>query len=527
MHGISDIEKIFSIRIREYTFNSEPEFEAGIRDAKSRGVKLALGGIFVKHYAPAHGLEGILVECGEEAVFRSVREALNVARVRQLERSRAARIKVVLDSIAEGIIVTDEKNIISIYNPAAEKIFRIPSEDVIGEYVQNIIPNTRMHKVFETGEAEFGVLQEMPGGIIATNRIPILLDAKRIGVVSTFENVTKIQQLEEQIRKKIHAKGFSAKYTFKDILTANPHMLELKELAAMFATTDSSVLIQGESGTGKELFAQGIHNASKRAAGPFVAVNCAAIPDPLLESELFGYEGGAFTGARKEGKQGLFELAHRGTIFLDEIGDIPKSLQARLLRALQEKEIMRVGGDRIMPIDTRIISATNKNLDKKAELGEFRHDLYYRLNVFSLKIPPLRNRREDISLLAIFFLRKFNTLPDFEKLEREIRPLLLSYDWPGNVRELFNAMERLSLLAVHSRTSTKWTDMLQKVMFTQSYEDTDITVRVDINKGLKAAVDHVEKSIIDMLLDRYGQDHDLVAKKLGIGRTTLWRKGRT
>jgi transcriptional regulator, propionate catabolism operon regulatory protein len=315
-----------------------------------------------------------------------------------------------------------------------------------------------------------------------------------------------------------------AKHGFPDILTADSQMIELKELAALYATTDSAVLIQGETGTGKELFAQGTHNASKRCNGPFVAVNCAAIPEHLLESELFGYEGGAFTGARKEGKQGLFELAHKGTIFLDEIGEIPKSLQARLLRVLQEKEIMRVGGGKIVPVDIRIISATNKNLEQKVEQGEFREDLYYRLNVFNLRIPSLRERKDDIILLAVHFLQRFKVDVDYDIMVRELEPLLIQYEWPGNIRELYSVMERLSLLACRSSSRPRWVEMLQKVMLKPVFDDALITVRVSLDQGLKQAVNQVEKSIIDIMLAKYDHDQEQVAKLLGVGRTTLWRK---
>jgi transcriptional regulator, propionate catabolism operon regulatory protein len=524
MYGIHDIEMMFGVKIHEYTFLSEQEIEQGIQDAKSKGVAIVIGGIVTVRLAQKHQLEGILIECGEEAVYRSLCEAVHLAQVQRAERSRAARFKMVLDSIAEGIIVTNEQNYVTIYNPAAERIFRIPSSNVIDHRVQDVVPNTRMHLVFEKGEAEIAVLQEVHGGIIATNRVPILLDGKRIGVVSTFEDVTKIQQLEHLIRKQIHAKGFVAKHGFPDILTADSQMIELKELAALYATTDSAVLIQGETGTGKELFAQGTHNASKRCNGPFVAVNCAAIPEHLLESELFGYEGGAFTGARKEGKQGLFELAHKGTIFLDEIGEIPKSLQARLLRVLQEKEIMRVGGGKIVPVDIRIISATNKNLEQKVEQGEFREDLYYRLNVFNLRIPSLRERKDDIILLAVHFLQRFKVDVDYDIMVRELEPLLIQYEWPGNIRELYSVMERLSLLACRSSSRPRWVEMLQKVMLKPVFDDALITVRVSLDQGLKQAVNQVEKSIIDIMLAKYDHDQEQVAKLLGVGRTTLWRK---
>jgi propionate catabolism operon transcriptional regulator len=526
MYGITDIEKMFGIKIHEYTFISEKGIAEGLQDARERGAMLAIGGVIVARLAPQYGMEGVLIECGEEAVNLSIREAIHLAQVRRVERSRAARIKGVLDAIAEGIIVTDEQNSVTMYNPAAARIFRIPSDKVIGNQVQTIIPNTRMHKVFETGVPEMAVLQEVHGGTIATNRIPIVLDGKRIGVVSTFENVTKIQQLEELIRRKIYTKGFIAKNSFKDIITTNPAMEELKGLADLYATTESAVLIQGESGTGKELFAQSIHNASKRSSGPFVAVNCAAIPEHLLESELFGYEGGAFTGARKEGKQGLFELAHKGTIFLDEIGEIPRSLQARLLRVLQEKEIMRVGGDKIVPVDIRIISATNKDLEMRVTQGDFRDDLYYRLNVFNLKIPPLRERKTDIVLLAKDFLHKANAALNLDGADQAIKHLLLNYEWPGNVRELYNVMERVSLLAGRTGVDLRWEEMLHKVMLTPSANESSITIRVDVGNGLKSAVDQVEKTIIDTLMTKYDQNMDVVANKLGIGRTTLWRKSK-
>jgi transcriptional regulator with PAS, ATPase and Fis domain len=411
-----------------------------------------------------------------------------------------------------------------VYNPAAERIFRLPENEVMGVNIEDVIPNTRLHIVFETGEPEMACLQEIHDGIIATNRLPIFLDNKPIGVVSTFEDVTKIQHLEQQIRKRIHGKGFLARHHFEDILTNNSSVIELKELAAMYAATQSAILIEGESGTGKELFAQSIHNASKRASGPFVAVNCAAIPELLLESELFGYEGGAFTGAKKEGKQGLFELAHNGTIFLDEIGEIPKSLQARLLRVVQEKEIMRVGGDKIIPVDIRIISATNKNLGAKVKQGEFRDDLYYRLNVFNLALPPLRERKEDIKLIGTSFLQKFHGVVN-EKMTQELMTTLLKYEWPGNIRELYNVMERLALLISHAQTDSSWAEKLDKALVIPLADNDDsIAIRVNVGHGLKMAISQAEKKIIDFMLVRYDQDQELVMHKLSIGRTTLWRK---
>jgi transcriptional regulator with PAS, ATPase and Fis domain len=251
------------------------------------------------------------------------------------------------------------------------------------------------------------------------------------------------------------------------------------------------------------------------------------MPEHLLESELFGYEGGAFTGAKKEGKQGLFELAHRGTIFLDEIGDIPQSLQARLLRVLQEKEIMRVGGDKIVSVDIRIISATNKALELKVKQGGFRDDLYYRLNVFNLKIPPLRDRKSDILLLARNFLSRMDAALELDAAAPAMTQLLLNYDWPGNVRELHNVMERLALLASQPGSALRWEKMLHQAMLAPAANESLFNVRVDLGKGLKCALDQTEKSLIEIMMARHDQNQDIVAKKLGIGRTTLWRKSRS
>lgn len=526
IYGIQDIEKMFKKTIHQYTFINRKDIEQGIKDVKARGIKVLIGGDLAVKLAQEEGITGIEISSGEESVYSALQEAIHVVKVRLRERSRSVRLQMAFNSITEGIIVTDDQKQIVICNPSAERIFNLPKDNVIGRNIEDVLPKTRINNVFKTNEAEFDYFQEVNGCIINTNNLPTFLDNKFIGVVSTFEDVTKIQKLEQHIRKKMHAKGFFAKHKFNDIITKNSQMTVIKNLASLYATTKSAILIEGESGTGKELFAQSIHNESSRANGPFVAVNCAAIPDNLLESELFGYESGAFTGAKKEGKQGLFELAHNGTIFLDEIGEIPKSLQTRLLRVIQEKEIMRIGGDKIIPIDIRIISATNKNLEKKVKDGEFRDDLYYRLNVFNIKLPPLRERKDDISLLSTALLKKLNPRVDEKKIQ-EFMNSLIEYDWPGNIRELHNVMERLSLLTEDSRNKQYLAEVLNQIVVIPSNSIDDLLyINVHVGKGLKEAVKQAEKEIIDTMLNRYNYDQELVADKLGIGRTTLWRKAK-
>jgi transcriptional regulator with PAS, ATPase and Fis domain len=300
----------------------------------------------------------------------------------------------------------------------------------------------------------------------------------------------------------------------------------------MYAATDATILLEGESGTGKELFAQGIHGTSGRKKGPFVPVNCAAIPESLLESELFGYEEGAFTGAKRQGKAGFFEMAHKGTLFLDEVSELPLPIQTRLLRVLQEREIVRVGGARVIPVDVRIVCATNRNLALWTESGNFRQDLYYRLNVLPLTIPPLRERKEDIRLLAAGFLR--DKLPadlpfPGEEAFAEIAQALEAHDWPGNVRELRNTMERLAIAAsVQPGKSLK--DVLLQVWQPArrgreaEAPDFFFPEAGSPEAGLKGMTRGFERETIRKLLDRHGQNQARVAEILGISRMSLWRK---
>ena len=522
---VDRVASLFRCSIRQYTFTDKESIGLAVARAKEDGADMCIGGTLTMRATQLLGFEGIKVYPNQDTVSRAVQEAKQLVLVSREERDKAARLQVVFDTISEGIIVTDNKNDVIIYNPAAARIYNRDESAVLGRNAQEVIPQAHMHTVFEKGEPEINHLQKIGNDIIATNTQPITVEGTPIGVVSTLNDVTKIQQLEELIRKQIHSKGFVAKYTFENIQTADSAMLECKKLGAIYAPTNASVIIEGESGTGKELFAQSIHNASKRASGPFVAVNCAAIPDTLLESELFGYEGGSFTGAKKEGKQGLFELAHNGTIFLDEISELPASLQARLLRVLQEKEVRRVGGDKVMPVDIRIISATNRNIRKNVAEGTFRDDLFFRLNVFHLKIPPLRARKSDIPLLAkTVFAKSGVKVP--EKYLQSVFSRLASYDWPGNVRELLNLMERIALLSKHGGSGMRLDTVLDVALEKNTPGGAYFSLTVDTDQSLKKIVADVEKKVVSQLMAANNQDRDLVAQKLGIGKTSVWRKGR-
>lgn len=531
IYGVREIERMFDIIIHEYTFIDKIDIINSVRDVKKRGIKSLIGGELAASLAIEEGIRGVEISAGQEAIHRALHETIQLVRIRKEEINRAARLKVVLDSLSEGIMVTDEQKTVTMINPAAQRIFNVTQNSAIGKNAEDIVTDIEMDQAFRSRVPVSNYIKKLGENIITINHYPVQLDKSFIGIVSTFEDVTKIQTLENKIRKKLYDKGFVAKYTFNNILTKNKQMIAVKELAQLYAKTKSAILIEGESGTGKELFAHSIHNASQCAEGPFVAINCAAIQEQLLESELFGYEAGAFTGAKKEGKTGLFELAHNGTIFLDEIGEIPMTLQTRLLRVVQEKEIMRVGGDKIIPVNIRIVSATNKNLKDKVEKGEFREDLYYRLNIFNIKIPPLRERREDIELLVRWYLNnKVYIKKEDEDLISKLMPALTDYQWPGNIRELINAIERVSLLfGDYKYKNNTSSDLLKAIQVlpdspAESQDEEILFIKINIENGLKKAVNQAERQIIHSVLEQCSQDQEVALKKLDIGKTTLWRK---
>ena len=336
------------------------------------------------------------------------------------------------------------------------------------------------------------------------------------GKVITLHEVTRIQASESKIRSSFHKKGLYARYHFSDVIGDSEAIRQLTARAKTYAGHDSNLLIHGETGTGKEVFAQSIHNHSRRKLGPFVSVNVASIPPSLLESELFGYVDGAFTGARKGGKPGLFELAHEGTLFLDEIGELAPEIQSRLLRVLQEREIMRIGDDKIIPVDVRIISATNRDLFQQTQNGSFRQDLYYRIHVVGLRIPPLRARPEDIAPIFEHYLRLFAGKAGRDaRLTPAARDTLSLHPWPGNVRQLRNVAE----VVAYGDDEVIDAQHIAEVLGEQERASTE-TRFITIPEC--ASLKQMESEIIRNLLSKHPADE--VCARLGISRVTLWRK---
>ena len=369
--------------------------------------------------------------------------SFGLEKVLGINNSLNSQLDVLLKIMDQGIIITNANGLIFTYNKSAEEIIGYKEEEIVGYNCMKVLPEIPYGKVLKTGKLIKNQLVKINGHDIVFTVVPIMNAGILHGTATITNRFTDIERTQHRLRAQLIGKGHKAKYTFHHILGESAAVKNTIDIGKRMASSDSSILITGESGTGKELFAQAIHNESPRKAYQFVAVNCAALPENLLESELFGYEGGAFTGARKEGKIGLFELAHKGTLFLDEIGEMPITLQSRLLRVLQERNVMRIGGDSVINIDVRIIAATNCNLKQLIEEKKFRNDLYFRLNVLPLKIPRLIDRNEDILLLIDAFKKEFKT--NF-RLSQAAKQKLMNHRWDGNIRELKNYVEYLANL---------------------------------------------------------------------------------
>lgn len=354
----------------------------------------------------------------------------------------------IINSIDDSVLVFSKEGIIKSVNQRALDIIKLPNENVLDKPANEVIDHSLIEKLrnLEVDEDNFVEYNQV---IYYIRKKKILIEDKLFGHLYLFRKADEIQKIEYNYRLKTQKKNLVTRYTFKDLKTQNSSVLELIKIAKKLAKSSSTILILGETGTGKEILAQAIHNASPRNKYPFVGVNFAAISESLTESELFGYEEGAFTGAKKGGHMGLFEQAHKGTIFFDEIGDASMMIQNRLLRVLQEKQMMRVGGDNLITLDIRVIAATNRNLLEMAKENTFREDLYYRLNVLPLYLIPLRKRPEDIPLLVNMYIDKFTKELKREpfQLSKTALKTMLDYNWPGNIRELENVIEYLAHIA--------------------------------------------------------------------------------
>ncbi|MBM7097640.1 sigma 54-interacting transcriptional regulator [Bacillus sp. H-16] len=384
---------------------------------------------------------GLLEEKQEEVSTRYIQTIIQLSRRLAVATSEANQVsehlKKVVDGVHDGILAVDRKGKITVFNGILEKLLGFEGKRVIGKNITDVISNKDLVTfIMAEDEKEANCYFTVEYADVIVHRFSMEADGT---IVATFKNAVETIEMERKLRRELVKRGHYAKYTFDDIIGQNKQLLETKEIAEKLAKTQLTILIQGESGTGKELFASSIHHASNRHNGPFLAVNFSALPEELVESELFGYEEGAFTGAKKGGRKGLFEQANGGTLFLDEIGDISLKVQARLLRVLQEKELLRIGGSEIIPVDVRVVAATNRNLLELIEKGEFREDLYHRLKVLFIQLPELRKRKDDMEALIRYFMHQSGRMD--VKIEAEVLDQLKRYHWYGNIRELKNTID--------------------------------------------------------------------------------------
>lgn len=510
LHGVGGLGPIFDVDIRLYPINDETEAEAQVLKAFRDGANIVIGGFITKKAAQKHHYPCELIDSGVEGILQAAREAKRIAHARNLEKAKTGLFRAVLDYAYEGIISVDSHYRITFFNPIAERITGINGMESTGKSITQIWPRLNLGQVIQTGTDDLGQILRINEVDVLCNKVAIIVNNKPVGAVVTFQDVTQIQQMEARVRHRMYAAGHVAGFHFQDIENTSIEMEQTIAIAKDFSLTGSNILLNGETGTGKEVFAQSIHNYSNCRQGPFVAINCAALPAPILESELFGYVGGAFTGANPKGKLGLFEVAHGGTIFLDEIAEMDYAMQSKLLRVLQERQVMRLGSDRLIPVQVRVIAATNKNLRALVKENKFRADLYYRLNVLQLKIPPLRERKKDIRLLAEAFLKEHSGIIKNQlKLAPSALTALTSYAWPGNIRELRNIIERV--LAVHKH---KIIDAAIINLILEDPEDTSLRSRL--------MPDELEeiKQALALTKGKYAA----AAKILGISRSTLWRR---
>lgn len=516
---LPELEEVCGAEILTYDIQDEESAHDAVSACRDARVDAVVSGGTVSNICRERGIPCTYIHLRMETMRRAMTEAMKAAHSINIERTKSNIIRMILDSNEDAVMAVDESGRVLEANGAAYQLYHLAFKPGWqGDRVEEINPDLTYigsrKSPCRNGDEE---IINLNGQRYFVKYRLISGETSAIGTLITTSAASKILQEERRIRKSLVRRGLTSKYSFRDIIAVSPNMRSKVEIAKKFSLAHSNVLITGETGTGKELFAHSIHAASDRAAQPFVAVNCATLPENLLESELFGYEPGAFSGASREGKTGLFEQAHHGTIFLDEIGEIPVTLQAKLLRVLQEKEVRRVGSAAVIPIDVRVIAATNVDIQRQIAEGSFRSDLLYRLNALEVYIPPLRERPDDILPLMEYQLRIFaaeqGRMPPV--LTAEAQEMLRSYAWPGNVRELRNVCERLTVLSTSQAVDAA---SLRELHMFLDRPPAGVSAFQPTAGGQTVTGPGGTQVLLPLTIKK----KDL-AKELGVSRTTLWR----
>ncbi|MDR2502802.1 MAG: sigma 54-interacting transcriptional regulator [Deltaproteobacteria bacterium] len=534
-YSVFDLERVAGIlgyHIRHYKFNHPDEaVDVVEKIASDEQDVIVTTASCTMNIAKRHNMRAVLIEPTRHDLVEAINLAKRLVDARRKEQENLNWLNAVINNINEGIITVNEGRVSSV-NSYILSMLALGQDKLIGREISDIMEiSPLLKKIFNTTN-NFEIIKHGDKDLVISRK-EIYANNDVLGSIYKIEILQNIQQIEMEARKKSLKSGFIAAATFDQIAGISAAINEAKDKAKHFALTDSYIFINGESGTGKEVFAQSIHNYSPCRQGPFVAINCATLPEQLLDSELFGFEDGVFTGARKGGKPGLFEMAHNGTLFLDEIGEMPLLLQTKLLRVLQEKMIRRVGGDKNIPVNVRLIFATNKNLREEVKKGSFREDLFYRIHVLNLKLPPLRERPEDIQPLARHIINKIirqRQAPG--SLSERGLAVLMRYDWPGNVRELHNFLERVIAMSSQHVYDAGTAEQLMRELVENSRPKAAESGTGSDGDGAKDAglavplssMHDMQDSIIRHIYARFDGDRKKVENILQMSRTTLWRR---
>lgn len=542
----------FRLDIAQHAYFDAHDAEDLVHRLRDEGMQVIVGPGLVTELAERAGLTGVFLY-SQDSVRAAFDTALEVARFGRIEAQRRERLDTVLRHLHEGVAAVDLNGRIEAINASMAGMLGVTVADALGRPLDAIAPALDIARTLESASAELEAIVSMAGKTWVINRIPLLDQGTLTGALLTCQDSQSFARVDRSLRSRHRPRHLVARYRLDDLIGDSAAMTQVRTLARRYAQTDSTVLVHGESGTGKELLAQGIHNASRRRDYPFVAINCAAFPETLLESELFGYEDGAFSGARRGGKAGLFETAHNGTLFLDEIGEMPMPLQTRLLRVLQEREVLRLGATEPVPCDVRVIAATHRDLRQQVAAGLFREDLYYRLNILRMVLPPLRERMEDLPRLTPLFLERAlaraGARMSVDALQASLLPLLATYRWPGNVRELENLLERIAVVCAdvvdareigHARlieiapelgvtsSDVSKANSSRKIGSHASpgmdMTGQDTPPALPMSGRARRAAEELDR--IHATLAACGGDRSAACEALGISRSTLWRKLR-
>jgi len=506
------------------SFNTPDDLQGIMEKHLTRGGRCVIGTALACLHAEANGLIPIYLH-PRESVRAHLQLAVDTANSLHREAKKNQQVASIVEHSTQGILLAGQNGLVEICNPAAAEVLDLNLQEIVGSNVFELFPIDELKDVNSIERTLLNKVYTDEFKQLILNIIPIRIKGELASLLISITSASSIKAAERKIIHSLKKSGFVAKHHFSEYRSLSPRFQAIIKKAEHFSLLDEVVVIRGETGTGKELFAQSIHNSSRRSNAPFVPINCSALSESLLESELFGYDEGAFTGAKKGGKEGVFELAKHGTIFLDEISEISMAIQTKLLRVIQEKQIMRVGGVKLTNIDARIIVATNKDLWSMVQNGTFREDLYYRLNVLELHLPPLRDRPEDIvPLFFTFYARRYpDSVNIFRNQEKELNRILCSYNWPGNIRELENFVLMLCAIISYDDSSSRILEITEELITERRNKHTpasDIPI-------VKSKMEGEKKPDLDMILkaiEKYGGNQTLAAEALGISRVTLWRK---